>query len=54
MKIEGVKWSRNGLELHQNISFDLPNIKFEWKECTTAELKTLDDGEIFIPIYLNR
>ena len=32
----------------------LGNFKFEWKECSTMDLKTLKDNEIFIPIYLNR
>ena len=53
MKIEGVDWNFKGLKTHSKISFDLPNVCFEWVDCESTEIKTLKEGEIFVPIYLN-
>ena len=53
MKIEGVEWNFDSLKTRSEISFDLPNVCFEWKDCNSNEIKVLKQGEIFIPIYLN-
>ena len=51
--IEGIKWSKKGFELSDEISHHLKNIKFKWIKCKLADAKTLKKDEIFVPLYLN-
>ena len=51
--IEGVNWTKSGLELSDDMTNHLKNVKFTWEYCSAAEIKKVKDGEIMIPLYLN-
>ena len=51
--MEGVKWTKNGLELSDDMIHHLTNIQFKWIKCNPKEQKILKDDEIFVPLYLN-
>jgi hypothetical protein len=51
--IEGVKWSKNGFELTDDMVHHLKGLKFTWSKCKPIEAKTLEHDEIFVPLYLN-
>lgn len=51
--IEGVKWSKSGLELSDDMVHHLRNVKFSWAKCKPEDAKILKKDEIFIPLYLN-
>ena len=51
--IDGVNWTKNGFELSDDMSHHLKGVKFSWVKCQPSEIKTLKEGEIFVPLYLN-
>ena len=53
MWIDGVNWIDNEFKLSDEMSHHLRNIKFTWVKCKANEEKSLNEGEIFVPLYLN-
>lgn len=51
--IEGISWNKEGLELTNDMSTHLQKLKFTWSKCTPIDVKRLDKGEMFVPLYLN-
>ena len=51
--IEGVKWDKEGLSLSDDMSHHLKNVEFNWEKCSPQDINNLQDGEMFIPLYLN-
>lgn len=51
--IEGVKWSRTGFELGDEMVYHLKDLQFKWVKCKPEETKQLKSNEIFVPLYLN-
>jgi len=50
--LEGAAWTREGLQLTNDISVPLPSVKFEWKH-REKEHKEQKENSISLPIYLN-
>jgi dynein heavy chain 1 len=51
--IEGVNWTRQGIELTNEMSTHLSKLRFTWQKCAPIDVKRLDKGEMFVPLYLN-
>ena len=53
LTIEGVEWDHRGIVISDNMSSRLGNVQFSWVKCEPGDQKKLNEGEIFIPLYLN-
>ena len=54
--IEGAQWDTDSdkLVLSDEMRFALPTLKFTWIRVNKADKGQVEEGEILVPVYLNR